>query len=111
MMPHLFIPLREAFNESANFLAWSFYAMITAYVSLALLEREAFKTRYNGVISKVLYVISMIIFIPNMYFVSQVFQEKLGALAGVISFILGLLMMMLNAFPVITGIVQKKKDL
>lgn len=110
-MPHFVIMVREAFNESANFLAWSFYAMITAYVSLALLERDSFKTRYNGLISKFLYGISMVIFIPNIYFVSRVFEEKLGPLAGVISFVIGLLMMMLNAFPVITGIVQQKKDL
>lgn len=54
--------------------------------------------------------IAMSVFIPNMYFVSMVFSQKLGTAAGVASFIIGLLFMMLNSAPVITGIVQQRKD-
>ncbi|TWY24908.1 DUF3379 domain-containing protein, partial [Serratia marcescens] len=38
------------------------------------------------------------------------FSQKLGTAAGVASFIIGLLFMMLNSAPVITGIVQQRKD-
>ncbi|WP_241190585.1 hypothetical protein [Enterobacter asburiae] len=84
--------LREAFNESVNYMTWSFYSLITADLN------------------KLLFVIAMSVFIPNMYFVSMVFSQKLGTAAGVASFIIGLLFMMLNSAPVITGIVQQRKD-
>lgn len=29
--------LREAFNESVNYMTWSFYSLITAYVSMAFM--------------------------------------------------------------------------
>lgn len=31
--------LREAFNESVNYMTWSFYSLITAYVSMAFYDR------------------------------------------------------------------------
>lgn len=110
-MDHFLVLLKAAFSESANFLSWSFYAMITAYVSLAFLERNEFRIRYNILISKLFFFISMAIFIPNIYFVSQIFGEKLGSFAGIMSFIIGIFMMMLNSLPAITGIVQYKKQL
>lgn len=99
--------LREAFNESVNYMTWSFYSLITAYVSN---DRVEVKTRINNYLNKLLFVIAMSVFIPNMYFVSMVFSQKLGTAAGVASFIIGLLFMMLNSAPVITGIVQQRKD-
>ena len=102
--------LREAFNESVNYMTWSFYSLITAYVSMAFYDRVEVKTRINNYLNKLLFVIAMSVFIPNMYFVSMVFSLKLGTAAGVASFIIGLLFMMLNSAPVITGIVQQRKD-
>ena len=102
--------LREAFNESVNYMTWSFYSLITAYVSMAFYDRVEVKTRINNYLNKLLFVIAMSVFIPNMYFVSMVFSQKLGTAAGVASFIIGLLFMMLNSAPVITGIVQQRKD-
>jgi len=102
--------LREAFNESVNYMIWSFYSLITAYVSMAFYDRVEVKTRINNYLNKLLFVIAMSVFIPNMYFVSMVFSQKLGTAAGVASFIIGLLFMMLNSAPVITGIVQQRKD-
>jgi hypothetical protein len=101
--------LREAFNESVNYMTWSFYSLITAYVSMAFYDRVEVKTRINNYLNKLLFVIAMSVFIPNMYFVSMVFSQKLGTAAGVASFIIGLLFMMLNSAPVITGIVQQRK--
>ena len=98
--------LREAFNESVNYMTWSFYSLITAYVSMAFYDR----VEVNNYLNKLLFVIAMSVFIPNMYFVSMVFSQKLGTAAGVASFIIGLLFMMLNSAPVITGIVQQRKD-
>ena len=95
--------LREAFNESVNYMTWSFYSLITAYVSMAFYDRVEVKTRINNYLNKLLFVIAM-------YFVSMVFSQKLGTAAGVASFIIGLLFMMLNSAPVITGIVQQRKD-
>ena len=94
--------LREAFNESVNYMTWSFYSLITAYVSMAFYDRVEVKTRINNYLNKLLFVIAMSVFIPNMYFVSMVFSQKLGTAAGVASFIIGLLFMMLNSAPVIT---------
>ena len=109
-MPESVLLLREAFNESVNYMTWSFYSLITAYVSMAFYEREEVKTRINTYLNKLLFLLAMCVFIPNMYFVSMVFSQKLGAGAGVVSFIMGLLFMMLNSVPVITGIVQQRKD-
>lgn len=83
--------LREAFNESVNYMTWSFYSLITAYVSMAFYDRVEVKTRINNYLNKLLFVIAMSVFIPNMYFVSMVFSQKLGTAAGVASFIIGLL--------------------
>uniref|UniRef100_UPI000DCD9803 hypothetical protein n=1 Tax=Enterobacter asburiae TaxID=61645 RepID=UPI000DCD9803 len=70
--------LREAFNESVNYMTWSFYSLITAYVSMAFYDRVEVKTRINNYLNKLLFVIAMSVFIPNMYFVSMVFSQKLG---------------------------------
>lgn len=73
--------LREAFNESVNYMTWSFYSLITAYVSMAFYDRVEVKTRINNYLNKLLFVIAMSVFIPNMYFVSMVFSQKLGTAA------------------------------
>ncbi|MEN0585304.1 MULTISPECIES: hypothetical protein [Kosakonia] len=111
MMPHFVLMIRDAFNESANYLTWSFYSLITAYVSIAMLEKSNFKNKFDNFFSKLLFLISMLIFIPNILFISQVFGDKLGNFAGVASFVICLLMLMLNSVPAITGLVDKKKDL
>ncbi|HEE4845149.1 TPA: hypothetical protein R7G56_000558 [Klebsiella pneumoniae] len=110
-MPHFVLMIREAFNESANYLTWSFYSLITAYVSIALLEKNNFKTGFDKFISKLVFLISMFIFIPNIWFISLVFGDKLGSFAGFAYFVICLLMLMLNSVPAITGLVDKKKDL
>lgn len=102
--------LREAFNESVNYMTWSFYSLVTAYVSMAFYDRVEVKTRINSYLNKILFVIAMSVFTPNMYFVSMVFSQKFGVTAGVVSFIMGLLFMILNSAPVITSIVQQHKD-
>lgn len=108
-MPEFFVLLSEAFNESVNYMTWAFYALITAYVSMAFQERNKDKPWCNVLLNKLLFLISMSIFIPNIYFVSRVFSEKLGPAAGVFSFIIGLLFMMINSIPAITGLVQQRK--
>lgn len=110
-MPHFVLMIREAFNESANYLTWSFYSLITAYVSMAMLEKSNFKTGFDKLVSKLVFLMSMVIFVPNIWFISMVFEDKLGSFAGFASFFFCLLMMMLNSIPAITGIVQNKKDL
>ena len=75
--------LREAFNESVNYMTWSFYSLITAYVSMAFYDRVEVKTRINNYLNKLLFVIAISVFIPNRYFVSMVFSQKLGTAAGV----------------------------
>lgn len=110
-MPDYVLMIREAFNESANFLTWSFYSLITAYVSLAMLERNNIKTRFDKLFSKIIFLIAMIIFIPNIFFISKVFGEKLGSFAEFASFVICLLMMMLNSVPALLSLVEKKKDL
>lgn len=44
--------LREAFNESVNYMTWSFYSLITAYVSMAFYDRVEVKTRINNYLNK-----------------------------------------------------------
>lgn len=109
-MPEIFFLLRDAFNESVNYMTWSFYALITAYVAMAFQERDKVKTRFSNFLNKLLFLMSMFIFIPNIFFVSRVFSEKLGPAAGVGSFIIGLLFMMINSIPAITGLVQQRKE-
>ncbi len=59
-----------------------------------------------SVIGIIVFLVYVLIFIPNLFFISQIFHEKLGWLAGVLSFIIGFVMMMLNSIPVIYGIVK-----
>lgn len=49
--------LREAFNESVNYMTWSFYSLITAYVSMAFYDRVEVKTRINNYLNKLLFVL------------------------------------------------------
>lgn len=109
-MPENVLLLREAFNESINYITWSFYSLITVYVSMDFYGRGEVKTRVNSYLNNLLFVIAMSVFTPVMHFVSMVFSQKLGTAAGVVSFIMGLLFMMLNSAPVIAGIVQQRKD-
>lgn len=77
---------------------------------MAFYKRVEVKTLINSYLHKLLFVIAMSVITPNMYYVSMVFSQKSGTAAGVISFIMGLLFMMLNSAPVITGIIQQCKN-
>lgn len=75
------------------------------------LRKVIIKNKFDNFFSKLLFLISMLIFIPNILFISLVFGGKLGNFAGIASFVICLLMLMLNSVPAITGLVDKKKDL
>ncbi len=55
----------EAFNESVNYMTWSFYSLITAYVSMAFYDRVEVKTRINNYLNKLLFVIAICPFYPK----------------------------------------------
>ncbi|KFX03551.1 hypothetical protein KP22_15870 [Pectobacterium betavasculorum] len=112
-MDHFLGLLKLAFNESASYFSWAFYSLITAYIVMALLDKNKVRGGVMSVIGIIIFLVYVLIFIPNLFFISQVFYERLGWLAGVLSFIVGFVMMMLNSIPVIYGITQKndKKEI
>lgn len=99
--------LRDSFNESANFMTWAFYALITACAGMVLSQLDEFRTRYSNIVSLCLFFVSMLIFIPNLYFLSDVFRKNIGDGAGFLSFIIGLIMLFINIVPQIYFIVKR----
>lgn len=106
--------LGEAFNESANYFAWSFYSLLSAYIFLVMVETTAKSERKKLVMraSMIVFCVFSLITTANIWFMSLVFKAKLGYVAWVISFTVGFVMIIINAYPVVRSMidVNKKKD-
>jgi hypothetical protein len=105
-MNEWFSLLGEAFNESANYFTWSFYALLTAYIFIRTI-RTSPKTRNKKVMlvaGRVVFVVYAAVSAINNVFMSLVFAEKLGTLAQVASLSLGMVMLIVNSIPVMLSL-------
>lgn len=107
-----FYLLRDAFNESANYLAWSFYSLLSAYIFLTIVE-----TRGKSKLKKLVMRASMVVFwtfaviaMVNFWFMSLVFGDKFGVIAQYISFFIGIMMIIINSYPVVRSIIDENKN-
>ena len=108
-MDNFIVLLREAFNETANYLTWSFYALLAAYISMAFLSLK--RNKIADKIGKVIFCmfIATTLF-PNLMFIVQVFNEKLGIIAGVISFVIAIFMIIINSAPVLLSMKENESQ-
>lgn len=110
-MDNFIVMLREAFNESANYLTWSFYALLAAYISMAFLSMKRNKNKITDKIGKAIFGIFIVtILLPNLMFIVLVFSQKLGTVAGVISFVIAIFMLIINTAPVLLSMKEDKNQ-
>lgn len=93
--------LREAFDQSTNYMTWAVLTLITAYVGLTIFQLPHFKHKFSVPVSLFLFLLSALICIFNLFLMAVVFQQKLGSVVGVISFLIGFIIIFINSAPVL----------
>lgn len=109
--------MADAFRDSSAYLTWAFFSVIAVYMTWITLDTQREKNLSKGPVRALAWGISIIFLIIygiNALAISNLFEKPLGE-PGALIFILAItLMIVINVYPVLSGVVagmkQKKDD-
>lgn len=111
-----FSELADAFRDSSAYLTWAFFSVIVVYMTWITLETQREKHLSKGPVRALAWGISVFflgIYAINIIAIANLFKKPLGELGASFLIIAITLMLVINVYPVLSGVVagiKQKKD-
>lgn len=111
-----FSEMADAFRDSSAYLTWAFFSVIAVYMTWITLDVQREKHLSKGLVRALVWGISilfLIIYAINIIAVANLFIKPLGESGASILIMAITLMLVINVYPVLSGVVsgmKQKKD-
>lgn len=112
-----FSEMADAFRDSSAYLTWAFFSVIAVYMTWITLDTQREKHLSKAPVRALAWgisVIFIIIYAINIVAIARLFQKPLGDAGSLILIMASALMLVINVYPVLSGVIagmkQKKDD-
>ncbi|WP_456071488.1 hypothetical protein [Enterobacter quasiroggenkampii] len=112
-----FSEMADAFRDSSAYLTWAFFSVIAVYMTWIALDTQREKHLSKAPLRALAWgisVIFIIIYAINIVAIARLFQKPLGDAGSLILIMASALMLVINVYPVLSGVIagmkQKKDD-
>lgn len=112
-----FSEMADAFRDSSAYLTWAFFSVIAVYMTWIALDTQREKHLSKAPLRALAWgisVIFIIIYALNIVAIARLFQKPLGDAGSFILIMASALMLVINVYPVLSGVIagmkQKKDD-
>lgn len=112
-----FSEMADAFRDSSAYLTWAFFSVIAVYMTWITLDVQREKHLSKGPVRALAWGISilfLVIYAINIVAIANLFTKPLGEAGASILIMAITLMLVINVYPVLSGVVagmkQKKEN-
>lgn len=108
-----FSELADAFRDSSAYLTWAFFSVIAVFMTWMTLDAQRKKSLSKRPVRAVAWGISilfLVIYAINIIAIANLFKKPLGELGSAMFIIAITLMLVINVYPVLSGISARTKQ-
>ncbi|EEB3144498.1 hypothetical protein XS32_11295 [Salmonella enterica subsp. enterica serovar Newport] len=108
-----FSELADAFRDSSAYLTWAFFSVIAVFMTWMTLDAQRKKSLSKRPVRAVAWGISilfLVIYAINIIAIANLFKKPLGELGAAMFIIAITLMLVINVYPVLSGISARTKQ-